>query len=174
MVENKRALLIIDMLNDFVREDGALPVPQAAQVIDNIKKLREEFHSERSPVIFVNDTHDSKDTEFGTWPKHAVKGTEGAQVVDEIKPKDDDYIIEKRRYSGFFGTSLELLLNELEIKEIYLTGTVTNICIYSTALDGYMRGYKIYVPADCVAGLDPIDHKQALKQMKELMGAEIV
>lgn len=172
--EKKAALLIIDMLNDFVKPGGTLVVPTAAAIIPNISQRREEARGNGEPVVYVCDTHHPNDSEFQQWPRHAVEGTWGAQVVDELKPSADDYVIPKRRFSAFFETSLDLLLRELNVGTIALTGTVTNICIYATALHGRMLGYEIIIYEDCVAGLAEEDHNFALKQMKEVLGAKII
>jgi len=174
MPEKRKALLIIDMLNDFVKEGGTLLVPAAAACIPNIQRRREEAKSKGEPVIYVCDTHHPQDAEFKRWPRHALEGTWGAQVVDELKPAVDDYVVPKRRFSGFFETSLDLLLRELGVNTIALTGTVTNICVYATALHGRMLGYDLIVYQDCVAGLTADENNFALRQMRDLLGAEMV
>ncbi len=170
----QKALLIIDMLNDFVKEGGALVVPDTKGIIDNIKREINKAREEGYPVVYICDSHHPKDTEFERWPVHAVEGTWGAKVIDELTPSLDDYVIPKRRYSAFFGTSLGLTLKENQVNTLVLTGTVTNICVLATANDAAMRGYKIIVPQDCVAGLDPEMHRFALRQMKEVYNAEII
>lgn len=173
MAEKRKALLIIDMLNDFVKEGGALVVPAAAACIPNIQRRREEAKSKGEPVIYVCDTHHPQDAEFKRWPPHAIGGTWGAQIVDELKPASDDYVVPKRRFSGFFETSLDLLLRELNVDTLVLTGTVSNICVYATALQGRMLGYDLIVYQDCVAGLTANEHNFALRQMRDVLGAEI-
>ena len=68
-------------------------------------------------------------------------GTHGAEIIEELKPGQEDLVVKKRRYSGFFGTDLDLLLRELEIKKIYIVGILTNICVFFTAVDASVRGY---------------------------------
>ncbi len=126
------------------------------------------------PLIYLCDSHDERDSEFQCWPKHAVKNSWGSQVVDELAPQDKDYVIFKRRYSGFFATELDLLLREINIETLIITGTVTNICVYFTAVDAYMRGYKIIIPRDCVIALNKDDQEIALKQLQQLCSAQIV
>ncbi|MDI6891636.1 MAG: isochorismatase family cysteine hydrolase [Actinomycetota bacterium] len=171
---SRSALLIIDMLNDFVKEGGALVVPAAAGIISHIEVELKKAREAKTPVIYVNDSHSPDDAEFESWPKHAVEGTWGAEVVKELAPSEGEHVVSKRRYSGFFGTNLDLLLHELDVKTLTLTGTVTNICVYSTALDAYMRGYEIVVVENCIAGLTKEDHETALRWMKELLGARII
>ncbi len=91
-----------------------------------------------------------------------------------MTPEEDDYIVAKRRYSAFFGTELDILLRELGISKLILTGALTDICIFCTALDAYMRNYQIIVPKDSVVALTPEEHEFSLKQMEKLVSAEII
>lgn len=169
-----RALLVIDMLNDFVRENGALPVPDAKNIIEPLKRLLDRARSEGWHVIYLADTHEPDDKEFEVWGAHAVKGTWGNEVIDELKPQEGEVVIPKRRFSGFFGTDLDLTLREKGVTEVVVTGVLTNICVMYTATDAYQRGYRVIVPRNCVAAVDPDMHRFALRQLKEVVGAEII
>lgn len=162
------------MLNDFVEKKGTLVVPKAKNIVIAIKKRAIETRKEGTPVIYINDTHHEKDSEFVSWPKHAVRDSWGGEVVKELKPRKNDFVISKTRYSGFYGTGLDQLLRELGVKELIISGVVTNICIYLTAVDAYMRGYKVVVPEDSVAALDEKDQEFVFNQMKTLLNAQIV
>lgn len=172
----KKALLVIDMLNDFVREGAPLEVPNTRKVIPSIKREVERTRKAGEPVIYVCDSHEPDDKEFRRfgWPPHAVKGTVGAQVVRELKPSNSDIIIEKTTYSGFYNTKLENTLKTLGIDTLRLTGCVTHICVMFTASDAVLRGYEVEVVSDGVAGLSDEDHDAALRIMKSVMGARIV
>jgi nicotinamidase-related amidase len=170
----KRALLVIDMLNDFVKEKGTLVVPGANERLPQFKKRIDEAREKGEVVIYVCDSHRPDDPEFEKWPPHCVEGTWGAQVVDELSPQENDFKVRKRRYSAFFGTDLDLLLKELGVETLVLTGLVTNICVMCTAIDAAMRGYKLEVVKDCVVALDEEMNKFALKEMEEVLGAKIV
>src|SRR3972149_4392429 len=101
----KKALLIIDMLNDFVLPGSPLEVPDTRKIIPNIQREIAKARQEGNAVIYVCDTHDPNDKEFSkfNWPPHAVIGTQGAKVIDELKPQKGDIIIEKTSYSGFYN-----------------------------------------------------------------------
>ncbi|GBE00185.1 peroxyureidoacrylate/ureidoacrylate amidohydrolase RutB [bacterium BMS3Abin07] len=172
----KEALLIIDMLNDFVDEDAPLHVPDTGKVIPVIKKEIDRARAADVPVIYICDAHDEDDIEFKRfgWPPHAVKGTRGAEVVDELKPESGDVIIKKTTYSGFYNTSLDRELKRLGVRKVRLTGCVTHICVMFTASDAVLRGYDVDVISDGVAGLDSEDHEAALRIMKNVMGANII
>ena len=170
----KKALLIIDMLNDFVLDGAPLQVPSTKKVIPFIREEIKKAKNEGYPVFYVCDSHAEDDPEFKIWPKHCVKGTKGAEIIDELSPGKEDYIVEKTTYDGFYNTDLEKLLKQENVDTLVLTGCVTNICILYTAAAGRARGFDLIVPEKAVAPLDEDDHKFALKQMKNVLYAEIV
>lgn len=169
----KYALLIADMLNDFVNEGASLEVPTARAIIGNIREEIRKARKKHIPIIYCCDAHKDKDPEFRVWPRHAVKGTKGAQVIKQLKPRKEDYVVEKTSYSCFYKTSLDKLLKRLGKTHLIITGVVTNICVLYTAADAYMRGYKVTVPLNCVAALTQKEHQFALQQMKQILNAEI-
>lgn len=163
------ALIIIDMLNDFVLPGAPLEVPSTREIIPAIKREISAARAEGMPVIYVCDAHAADDREFAAWPPHAVKGSRGARVVDALKPQEGDIIVEKPTYSAFYRTDLENILNNRGIKTLVITGCVTNICILYTAYEAVVRGYKVTVPRDCSAGLDKSDHDFAFRQMGKVL-----
>jgi nicotinamidase-related amidase len=172
----EEALLIIDMLNDFVLEGAPLEVPETRKVIPAIKNEIDKARTEGKPVIYICDAHEKDDKEFSKfgWPAHAVKGTKGAEVVEELKPKKEDIIIEKATYSGFYNTKLDETLKRLGVNSLRLTGCVTHICVMFTASDAVLRDYKVTVVEEGVAGLSKEDHDAALRIMKSVMGVEVI
>lgn len=167
-----KALLIIDLLNDFVT--GKLACERAQRIIPNIKKLAESFRENGLPVIYVNDAHLANvDAEFDVWGEHAVEGTEGAQVIPELTPQDGDIIVNKRRYSSFTGTDLHLRLQELNVDTVVLTGLHTNMCLRHTSYDAFVHGYKIIVPEDCADAFTQKDQDEGIDYLKKLYKAEI-
>jgi len=172
----REALLVIDMLNDFVREGAPLEVPETRRVIPAIKREIENARKSDNPVIYVCDAHRPEDREFSKfgWPPHAIEGTEGAQVVDELRPLEGDYILKKTTYSGFYNTDLDNILKKLNVESLRLTGCVTHICVMFTASDAVLRDYKVSVVSDAVAGLDKEDHEAGLRIMKNVLGVKII
>lgn len=170
------ALLIIDMLNDFVEPGAPLEVPETRKIIDAIQVQIEKARKNRRPVIYVCDNHAPDDPEFSrmNWPAHAVRGTEGAKIIKELQPEEMDPVIAKTSYSAFLHTGLEGVLQSLGVDHLTLTGCVTNICILYTAYDAVVRGYQVSVPTDCIASLDAEDGQFALKQMTAVLGVDVV
>ncbi|MHC4197344.1 MAG: cysteine hydrolase family protein [Planctomycetota bacterium] len=167
--KNKKALLIIDMLNDFVVKGAPLEVPRSRGIVGNIKKEISKAHRSKIPVLYCCDRHLKDDREFEVWPPHAIKGTRGAEVIEELKPRKGDIVIHTHTYSGFYRTALDRTLKRLGVRHLILTGVVTNICILYTAVDAYMRGYEVSVPEDCVAAFSAADHRFALMQIRETL-----
>ncbi|MGQ9619204.1 MAG: cysteine hydrolase family protein [Candidatus Aminicenantia bacterium] len=171
----REALLIIDMLNDFVKEGAPLEVPDTRKIIPFIKKEIEEARNKGTFVIYVCDAHDPDDIEFKKygWPPHAIKGTEGAQVVEELKPREGDIIVEKKTYSGFYKTELEEILRKLGVDTVRMTGCVTHICILFTASDASLRNFNVVVLKDGIAGISKEDHEAGLRIMQNVVGVKI-
>lgn len=144
------ALLVVDMLNDFLTPGGVMAMEGASVIYDPIKKLLQAARKTKMPVIYLNDTHREgvQDSEFDKRPVHCVHGSWGGTVVNELAPESGDIIVTKRRYSGFFQTDLQLVLTDLKIKTVIITGVMTNICVRSTAHDAFFLGYNVIVPED--------------------------
>ncbi|MCW4020043.1 MAG: cysteine hydrolase [Candidatus Bathyarchaeota archaeon] len=165
------ALIVIDMLNDFVT--GELKTHRAKHIIPNIKRLIRTARDANIPVIYSNDAHLPVDSELEKWGEHAMKGTKGAEVIPQLKPASGDYVMEKRTYSGFFETGLDLLLRDMDVSTIILTGLHANICVRHTAADGFFRGYKIVVPRDATEALSEEEYQQGLEYLKKVYDVEI-
>jgi len=162
------ALIIIDMQNDFAHPNGKLFVPTAKDTIPVIRKLLEKARKSGVTVIYTMDTHMKDDPEFSIWGEHTVEGTWGWEIVDELKPEENDIIIRKMRYDGFFGTPLDHILRIRNIKNLIITGTVANICVLHTAGTAALLGYKIVVPIDAISALNEFDMYASLRQISFL------
>ena len=151
-----KAILVVDMLNDFVQEDGKLPVPGAQTLVENIGRIRGTAGEYDVFVVYANDAHTEDDPEFKAWPPHCVKGTYGAEVVEELKPKEGDLVIPKQDLSVFTNKEAERLLRERGVDELYVTGVATEYCVRGAALDALAKGYKVNLVVDAIAGVDEI------------------
>jgi nicotinamidase-related amidase len=165
------------MLNDFVT--GKLEAKRAKHIIPNIQKLVKAARKSNVPVIYSNDAHYPQDVEVTRkWGKHAIKGTEGAEVIPELKPAQKDYIVEKRTYSSFYETGLDPLLrsmyNEEGVKTVILCGLHTNMCVRHTAADAFFRGYHIIIAKDGVEAFTQEDQEQGLKYLEYVYNAKIM
>lgn len=170
-----KALLVIDMLNDFIDEDGRLTTgPSGQAIVEFVKEKIDEFREEGNPIIFICDNHEIDDKEFDMFPTHCVAGTAGSEIIPELEVKETDKIIFKRRYSAFYGTDLDLYLRERGVDELYLVGVCTNICVLYTAADGRNISYGVNIYKDGVASFDEKAHKFALKELETTLGCNIL
>ncbi|PAF50312.1 nicotinamidase [Helicobacter sp. 13S00401-1] len=161
------------MLNDFVT--GSLKCERAQDIIQNIVKLLDSAREHKIPVIFSNDAHiKGIDHELALWGDHGIAGTKGAEVIPELKVSKIDFIVPKRRYSGFFATHLDILLRELDVDTLVITGLHTNICVRHTTADAFCLGYKIIVPSDGTNAFTEKDYEEGLEYLKMVYGAKIV
>lgn len=167
-------LLIVDMQKDFAREDGALYNPDAEQSIDVIADLQQRARDRGVPVWYTMDTHTPDDPEFTVWGEHCVKGTPGWQIVDPLKPRDDEMVFEKCRYDGFYGTQLDHQLTVHDRDILVITGTVANICVHYTAASAGLRYYDVVHPVEGISALTEFDRQAAFRQATFLFQAELV
>ncbi|WZY00263.1 isochorismatase family cysteine hydrolase [Bacillus sp. FSL W7-1360] len=179
-----KALLVIDYTNDFIAEDGALPVGEPGRAIEQaiVSRIR-EFDAAKAMIVFATDVHEKNDAnhpEAKLFPPHNIRGTKGralfgevGTLYDQIKDKNHVHWLDKTRYSAFVGTNLDLLLRENGVTEVHLTGDVTDICVLHTAIYAYSLGYKLVIYKDAVASFDPAGHEWALRHFKDVLGAEI-
>ncbi len=171
-----KAVIIVDVLNDFVT--GDLKTERAARIVPNLKRLIQAARKHGVAVIYSNDAHYKHDFEVvRKWGDHAIKGTPGAQVIPELAPREEDFVVEKRAYSGFYETGLEPLLRSLYggkgVDAVILGGLHTHICVRHTSADAFFRGYKIIIPSDGVEAFTQKDHQEGLKYLKDVYNAEI-
>lgn len=167
----KEAVIIVDMLNDFVY--GKLACDRALAIIPNLKSLLDAARKNGKPVIFANDSHLPSDPEMRLWGEHAMKGTKEAKVIPELQPGPQDYILEKRNYSSFFETGLELLLRTLGVDTVVITGLHTHMCCRHTAADAFMRGFHVIGAEDCLNAFTEEDHKAGIDYFKNVYAARI-
>lgn len=171
----RKALIVVDMLVDFIDKDGALYCgPTAEKIVPFIQKKLEQTREAGDLVVYVTDSHRPNDKEFQMFPKHCVKGAPGAHVIPELKPKRGDVVVRKTRYSGFFGTRLEEILKKNRVKRVEVVGVCTSICVMDTVGGLRNRDYPTTVYRKGVADFDQKFHRFALQRMEKTYGAEVV
>lgn len=178
---DKTALLVIDMQNDFVRENAIMEVPHARQQVGRIAELIAACRSIGVPVFYtVHETNPALNPmEIASFP-HLIDsgmraGTDGIKVVDELAPAEDEYVVQKRRYSGFYQTDLDMALRNFKtgsgdnIDTLIVCGTVSNICCEATSRDAYYRDYKVIFGSDINSAINKVAHDATVANM-ELFG----
>lgn len=172
--KSKTALLIIDVINDLGFNSGSRLLPQAITMARKLAALKARVQKAAIPVIYVNDNFGKWRSDFSAQVRHSLQPRmRGAPVVELLRPEPNDYFVLKPKHSGFFSTPLDLLLNYLEVKNLILTGIAGNNCVFFTATDAYLRDFDLWIPADCVVSISKKENLQALKQMRQLLHADI-
>jgi nicotinamidase-related amidase len=168
------ALLLIDVINDLEFEGGEKLLRHALPMSKNLAELKRRAKEAGVPVIYVNDNFGKWQSDFKKILEHCLNDdVRGRPVVEALKPEvEDDYFVLKPKHSGFFSTTLDILLDYLGVRTLILTGLTGDICVLFTAHDAYMRDFNLVVPSDCIASQDPRDNEYTLRKMAGLMDAD--
>ncbi len=170
----QKALIIIDMLNDFLDPKGSLFCGLAARaIIPFVRDRLDAFRLQKDLVVYLQDNHADDDKEFERFPSHSVKGTWGCEVIPELTPLPGEPVIPKRRFSGFFETNLESILRDKKLDEVEVVGVCTSICVMDTAGGLVNRDYRVTVPKKGVADVNPDFHQFALDRMEQVYGVRL-
>ncbi len=168
---NHPAILVVDMLNDFVT--GALGCDRARDIVPATAELLKAARAKGVPVIFCNDAHrPGIDRELKLWGDHALVGTPGAEVIPELELCEKDYVVPKRRYSGFFQTDLDILLKELGVQTVVVTGLHAHMCVRHTSADAYCLGYDVVAAKECLNSFTEEEYLGGLAYLKTCYGAD--
>lgn len=168
------ALLLVDVINDFAFPEGELLFVQALPMARRLAALKRRAKAAGIPVVYVNDNFGKWQSDLNKLLAHCLDdGTRGEPVARLLQPEEDDYFVLKPKHSGFFSTTLDLLLRYLGVGTLILTGVAGNSCILFTASDAYLRDFNLYVPADCVASNTAKLNRQALAQMATVLKADL-
>jgi nicotinamidase-related amidase len=169
------AMIVVDMQNDFVKPEGNLVVPTAAETIPHIQRLLQVVRHEDIPVAYTQDTTYADDLEFAIWPEHCLLNTWGWEIIPELKPEPDDLVCPKSRYDGFYGTWLEHFLSYVwKVKHLIIVGTVSNICVLHTAASAGLRWFHVVMPANGISALTEFDQALTLRQVSTLYTGDVV
>ena len=177
----KSAVIVVDVQNDFCQPDGALgragaPTGAAMAMIPNLQRLLGAARAVGAPVIFIQTVHEDA-TDSDAWTIRmgggasacCRKNTWGGEFT-EVAPLPDEPVVVKHRYSAFINTRLDSILRTLKIETLVMTGVSTNVCVESTARQGYMLDYHIVFLSDCTAAYSEAEHEGALYNMRTHFG----
>lgn len=178
---DRQALIVVDMQNGFLR-DGALASERCLAVLPAVVGEVEAALGRGDVVIFTADTHEPDDLEFQIFPPHCVRGSEEAELVEELRgylKQQDVWLVAKRRYSAMFETELEGLLHRYGVRRVRICGVCTDICVLHTTADLRNRDVSVTVAASATATFDAPGHPgddvqaQTLAHMAGILGAEV-
>ncbi len=166
------ALLVIDMQNGFVHEKGTLGISgvdtkRLAAIVPAQKRLIERCQQAGMPVIWTVQEHFAVDASRAQkkLAAHTAKrrqvsclaGTWDADIIDELKALaavNPTFVLRKHRFGAFYETRLELLLRQLGVRTLFITGTTTNACVETTIREAYLRDYDVVAVTDCISGVN--------------------
>ena len=168
------ALLLIDVINDLDFPEANQLLRYARPMARKLLRLKERAKKAGIPVIYVNDNFGRWQSDFRRQVQHCLRSNSlGHDIVSLLQPEEDDYFVLKPKHSGFFSTTLDVLLAYLKARRLIITGVAGNICVLFTANDAYMRDFYVYVPSDCVASNEPEENRHALEQIRTVLKADI-
>lgn len=167
------ALLLIDVINDLEFPEGEALLEFALPMARKIHALKQRAMAANVPVVYVNDNFGRWQSNFSAQVEHVLDdGVRGQPLAELLQPAEDDYFVLKPKHSGFYSTTLELLLDYLEVTTVVLTGIAGNICVLFTANDAYLRDLRVVVPADCIASNTKAENDAALLVMQKILQAD--
>lgn len=165
------ALIVVDMVNAYLRPGGEMPVAEPAPVLAAVERLVDVCRSRGGSVVWVRPGHtESADGLFRKRIPHAIGETEGAQVHDSLVIRPTDKLIKKRRYSSFFGTDLDLYLREHGVGSVIVCGVALNICVRSTVQDAFFYGYDVFVVEDACQATGRREHESSIYDIETHFG----
>ena len=167
------ALILLDVINDLDFPAGDKLFEFALPMARRIAALKSRCVKARVPAIYVNDNYGKWQSDFNAQVEHCVDdNTRGRPIAEMLRPQPDDYFVLKPKHSGFFSTTLAVLLEYLNARSVIITGMAGNICVLFTANDAYMRDLSVIVPADCTASNTKDENDHALDQMNKILKAD--
>ena len=171
----RTAILVVDMVYDFTNPQGLVFYPQNLEILPNIARAVEVCRGHDALVIYLQHRYRAGkyDKNLATMRPNCIEGTGGELLDESLTVLPEDYVIQKRRYSAFFGTDVDLVLREHDIKRVIVVGTKTNCCIRATVTDAYNLDYEVIVISDCVATNDPTVNEVHLSDIKKYLGTVI-
>ncbi len=177
----KRALVVVDMLNDFIDPEGALSCgPSGLAAVGPVLSLLRTGLARGDLIVFACDAHTPDDPEFDLWPRHCVTGTDGARLYGPLREFYEQYRSERVRYlakstyDAFYATELEKWLRDNSVQEVMVAGVCTSICCYATASGAYYRRFGVVVDPRTMADLTPEAHDFAIGHMQNVLRARMV
>jgi len=168
------ALLLIDVINDLVFPGAQELISQAEQMALRLADLKRRAAKADVPAIYINDNFGKWRSDFRRTVAHCTARTSPGRLVSQrLRPTSRDYFVLKPKHSGFYGTTLDTLLETLGIRRVILAGIAGNICVLFTANDAYMRELKLFAPADCIVSNTAVDNDHALQQIESVLKGNV-
>lgn len=170
----EQALLIVDFITPLNFDGAEHLAPDAVAAARALGSLRQRMVQAGVPVVYANDNYGLWQSNFRAMVAYCLRQPgEVGEITRMIAPGPQDIAILKPRHSAFYGTPLELLLDQMKVERLVLAGLSTDMCVQMTAMDAYVRSYPTWVPADCTAAASPDAKDQALRYMAEVLKCDV-
>jgi nicotinamidase-related amidase len=167
------ALLLIDVINDLEFAGGEELFHYALPIAERLAALKKWAKQAGIPAVYVNDNFGKWRSDFRKLVEHCLHDeVRGKPLAELLQPEEDDYFVLKPKHSGFFSTTLNLLLDYLKAQTLILTGIAGNICVLFTAHDAFMRDFHLFIPRDCIASASADVNDRALQHMQTVLEAD--
>jgi nicotinamidase-related amidase len=166
-------LLMVDLLQAFDHEDGGRLLASVRSRADSLVATVRGVRAAGIPVVYANDDGGRFDGDGPGLVERALAGPAG-DVIALVRPRPGDALILKPRYSAFIGTPLELLLRDLGVSRILLSGAATEMCVAQTAISARELGFQVSILAEACACIDERDERLTLDYLERIVGCRIV
>ena len=163
----KPAIVVVDMLKDSFAGKQSSSIEEYLKIVPRIKELLGKARILNFPIIFACDSYMENDFIFKGRRAFSVRGTEGAEVIEELKPERKDEILPKRRFSAFFKTDLDQTLRLFGVDTVVVTGINTHVCVVATAIDSICNDFYTIVLEDCSASRNREVHQKSIEILQE-------
>lgn len=167
-------LLLVDVINPldfFGAEDLASPALAAADAIADLKR---RLADEGVAAVYANDNYGRWQSDFGALRERCRQaGGPAAALLKRLAPGPDDITILKPRHSAFYATPLELILAQMRARRLVIVGYAADSCVQMSAMDAYLRGFRVWVPRDCTAAESPQRLEATLRFLQTTLRADV-
>lgn len=169
----KDALLLVDVVNDFLHEDGESLLASYRRAYPGLRAALDRARELGVPVVYANDNFGTWDGDVRRMVRHAVEQGGGGELVEAVAPRAGDRFVVKPRYSAFDHTPLVLVLRELEVERILIAGAATEMCVVQSAIDARELGFLVSILPDACSSVDEEHQRLALRYAEEVVGARL-
>jgi ureidoacrylate peracid hydrolase len=191
----RAAIVVVDMQNAFASKGGMIDlwgfdISSISEVVKVIKKILSTARKKNIKIIYIAHrispdlrevgllspffSHDKAIEAYykkpGMRDTMILRGSWGAEIIDELKPQDTEILIEKRRFSAFIGTDLDMILRTFDIRHLIFVGVATNICVESTLRDAFHKEYFPILVSDATAAFPASRHQATIDNVKQVFG----
>lgn len=171
---SRTVLLLIDFINPLDFPEAKDLAPTAVEAARATSVLKSALRKAGVPAIYANDNYGGWQSDFQSLVARCADGNgASAEMAKLLRPQSGDLTILKPRHSAFLGSPLDLLLSRMHAREIIITGLATDICVQLTAMDGFLREYKLKVPPDCTAAESADYKKQSIAYMERVLRCDV-